>query len=350
MNFQKADEIIDIASWEKDPDYAPYPEGSRSKYGVISPKSPEFDFLVPKHRYLFKHSNSNFPEQFWAEVVAYIVGKHMGVQVPPAYAAVNSTNGECAALIEWFYGPALNYIPAGKRNWFVRAMTWAFSLDNPTGAGDKDSAIRYVPGGQYMVRLIPNYDLVKGRQHNFRTIIRMANALGVGKKVLDGIIHWARVFAFDALIGNTDRHQDNWGVIWYGIGPQQVVPEFAPAFDNGTALGHEILEENLSKFNEPEKLSRYINRGTHHVRWRVADRNRCQHFALIERLLKEFSFTRSEIKKVLSIDFDELESDLRELCKFELPVRFSVERCNFVLSLLKARHEILVGIASGQKR
>ena len=107
MKVQRADELIDISDWEIDLEFSPYPEGSRSKYAVYCPPKAGFDFLVPKHRYLFKHSNPNFPAQFWAEIIAYRIGCRMGVRVPPAFAAVNTDKAETAALIEWFYGPDL---------------------------------------------------------------------------------------------------------------------------------------------------------------------------------------------------------------------------------------------------
>jgi hypothetical protein len=54
---------------------------------------------------------------------------------------------------------------------------------------------------------------------------------------------WAKALTFDALIGNTDRHQDNWGII---ITRQTEAPNkikkmrISPVFDNGTSMGHEI--------------------------------------------------------------------------------------------------------------
>jgi hypothetical protein len=49
--------------------------------------------------------------------------------------------------------------------------------------------------------------------------------------------------AFDTLIGNTDRHPDNWGLlVGLGAAPQYAM---APAFDNGTSLAYKIPEDRL---------------------------------------------------------------------------------------------------------
>src|SRR5690606_23002699 len=92
------------AGWQTDEDHPYYPEGSRDKQLLRCPEQPSSSVLVPYHRYQFKQSRRVYPEQLWAEVVAYHIGLLTGVAVPPAYAAWNSTTGVCAALIEWFYG------------------------------------------------------------------------------------------------------------------------------------------------------------------------------------------------------------------------------------------------------
>jgi hypothetical protein len=55
-------------------------------------------------------------------------------------------------------------------------------------------------------------------------------------------------FVFDALIGNTDRHHENWGVIYQA--PQKESPRLilAPTFDHASSLGREL--------NDPERIAR----------------------------------------------------------------------------------------------
>src|SRR5262249_48053511 len=110
-------ELVDVSGWTEDEESAVYPEGSREKRRLLCPDAPPFQFLIGGHNYLFKQSSPRYVEQFWAEIVAYRIGCVCGVPVPPAFAAWNSASGQCAALIEWFYGrpgaPPQRYVNGG---------------------------------------------------------------------------------------------------------------------------------------------------------------------------------------------------------------------------------------------
>ncbi|RYG85650.1 MAG: hypothetical protein EON59_11765 [Alphaproteobacteria bacterium] len=112
---------------------------------------------------------------------------------------------------------------------------------------------RFVHGVEYMKRLIPDFDVKSGKQHNIRTVLSLLNAIRGHRKMPSPILHWGRTFAFDALIGNTDRHQENWGLLWSNAGGQMRV-RFSPAFDNGTSLGHEQTEAALAKFHDTDSV------------------------------------------------------------------------------------------------
>jgi len=58
-----------------------------------------------------------------------------------------------------------------------------------------------------MARIIPGYDLKAGKQHNFIDISIWITLFSKGTH--DNYwIYWAKILLFDALIGNTDRHQE----------------------------------------------------------------------------------------------------------------------------------------------
>jgi hypothetical protein len=83
--FQRFDEIVYVdPSWHAG-EAKPYPEGRRAKAEVHCPTPPQFPFLIPKHRYMFKESHPNFPSEFWSEAIAYELGKLMKIPVPPTF-------------------------------------------------------------------------------------------------------------------------------------------------------------------------------------------------------------------------------------------------------------------------
>jgi hypothetical protein len=328
-------DVIDIAGWALDEQFSPYPEGSRDKYALIAPDGGCPDGIIPGHRYLMKFSNQRYPIQFWSEVIATFVGQHVGVPTPPAFIAVDPRSGQPGSLIEWFYGPKLEHQTTLRR-------TSGFSIANAFRAlfASKEEVPKthslYVPGSNYMVRVIPEYDLKSGTQHNLLDVGIWIQTLGriSGQ---DFWPYWGKMLLFDALIGNTDRHQDNWGVLWRADEAGNPIPRFAPAFDNGTSLAHEVMEDRLNRFSEAAAVDRYVRRGRHHLRWARSDPKPCAHFELIERLIRARSRLREPIKQVLDLDYDSLFAKIAHLTTVDAPVPLRPERADLICRMIDRR-------------
>ena len=307
---QPPNEPVDVASWHADEEFSVYPEGARDKSLFYSPTPVPLAFLVSNHRYLFKHAFNRYPDQFWAEIIAYRIGCLLGVGVPPAFVSWDSGTGVCGALIEWF-------------------------LDFP---GEPQE--RYTAGGDIMTSMIRGYDRKKGRQHNFQAIERYLTLLeknGVLKR--DWLTWWCDTLIFDALIGNTDRHQDNWGLLWTTDGPARM----APVFDNGTSLGNEIFPEKMAGFADARRLNRYVGRGTHHMRWHIADEQPAQHIVLVQRFLEYAPGLREHVKSRLSgFDTVAMRAMITGMTEFQIPIPLSPTRAEFVCRLTEARYQKLV--------
>lgn len=313
QKIQGVNEAVDISRWTPDTDFSTYPEGTRAKKAVICPESIEYSFLIPNHRYLFKKSNERYPEQFWVEIIAYIVGCKMGIKVPSAFVSYDSKYGKCGALIEWFYG-----YPEEPR------------------------LTRFLKGGDFMTRMIPNYDREKGTQHNFGHVEKISRVF-IQQGYLSGkwLDYWCKVFVFDAIIGNTDRHQDNWGFIVYGDKPPFEFI-FSPAFDNGTAMGHEILQSNFIKFEDPNYVASYVSKGTHHMKWRIDSQRKLQFTGMILKLLERHPQLRIQVIETLKFNIKELIDEIMELTKFNVPVPLTEARASFVSMLLQYRYRQLI--------
>lgn len=84
INFNDKPIIID--EWQRDDTYeGVYPSGARVKDAYFSPQTPEHTCIRPNWRYLFKLSRNHFPWQFWCEIIAYRLGRVIGVDVPPVH-------------------------------------------------------------------------------------------------------------------------------------------------------------------------------------------------------------------------------------------------------------------------
>ncbi len=118
------------------------------------------------------------PWQFWYEVVACMFGEFIHLPVPKAYVArQNERNG---VLVEWF-------------------------LDNHH---------LFKQGGEFMKMHIPDFDFKKGTQNNLKTLLEICQFLESHTIFQANWMEYLiKMFTFDALICNTDRHQDNWGFL-----------------------------------------------------------------------------------------------------------------------------------------
>ncbi|MCK5707551.1 MAG: HipA domain-containing protein [Candidatus Aureabacteria bacterium] len=311
--IQNPKEIIEIDDWRIAEDNKIYPEGSKEKSLYIAPNERIYDFIIPNHKYLFKLSYSRYPEQFWVEIIAYKLGCLAGVEVPPTFVAIDKGTMRVGALVEWFFSYP-GYSTELKMS-----------------------------GANYMQMLISNYDRDKGIQHNLKSIKTLHSFL---KKSFSFNFnwpeYWAKTLAFDALIGNTDRHQDNWGIIWSYKDKKPFPKRMTPVFDNGTSMGHEILERNFDSFNEPSRLEKYVLKGTHHMKWSLDEDVRIGHVELIKRFICEHPEVIDAVKRILYFDEEKLNNAIMELTTFNVYCKLSEKRANFIEKLLIYRRNNLI--------
>jgi hypothetical protein len=298
---QKA--VFDIADWDLDAEFAVFPQGARAKEAVFAPDQPADEVLVPGKRYLFKRSQRRYPDQFWGEIIAYRVGCLMGVPVPPAFSAWNSDTGICGALIEWFY---------------------------------RDGKEFFILGGDFLQRIQPDLDRKYGQQHNMEHIVLLMRTLAQQKIMKTNWRQWwVDALLFDALIGNTDRHQDNWGLVF-----GHNICSLSPLFDNGTSLGHERFPDHIRHWHD-EYYDKYIGAGTHHVKWSLTDPIINGHRSLLEKVLSEWPETQNTAYARLDFSETELSRSIEDLQSLNAQCPFTRERMSFVLKLLSRRRLLL---------
>ncbi len=303
-------QVVQVEGWKADEDYPVFPVGSKPKRLLVCPPDAMESFLIGGHKYLFKIAAGWQAYQSWSEVIAYKIGNMLGLDVPPAFVAVDGKTGEMGVLVEFFYGYP----------------------------GDKTPP-QFFHGSDILPRFRANaiYDSKGGRPHTVRTNLAVCRALGIP----DPTTWWARAFAFDALIGNTDRHPGNWGFLVARTTPDETQLKMAPIFDNATSLGYEQAGAQLTEAWPNERIAKYIKKGTHHCSWSPEDRRGMSHLGLCAQFCEIYPLASSEIRHVIRITDSEIEATLNWCTEFNVPVLFDTPRAAFVGTLVKVRRDAL---------
>lgn len=302
---QGRDQVVSLDGWELDEDFPFGPQGAKAKRIFVCPNPPPYGFLIGGHRYIFKEPQGTKEQQVWSEVIAYEVAKLIGVEVPPAFLATGPGNGSPGVLIEYFYG----YV------------------------GGPD--LRLVHGIERLQARGFNTDLRRGSFTDNLDVCRSHRVPHAGA-------WWAQTVAFDALIGNTDRHSENWGFLVERSPDGRPLLTMAPAFDNGTSLGFIIGERQLAAYAQADRLSSFIDNGHHHFGWTSGDRPSGQHIALCVHYVRAYPALAAVMRDSLGIADSEIDTLLARCVAIRFPTAFSVDRANFVAAQLKTRRDRLL--------
>lgn len=296
--------MVSIAGWDLDEDFPFGPQGAKPKRFVICPNPSPHPFLIGGHRYVFKEPSGSKGQQIWSEVIAYELARDIGVPVPPAFLAYDPSERSAGVLVEFFYGHA-----------------W----DPPT---------RFIHAIERFQGMGIHVDERRGSLRDNVLLTR-------SHKVVDWQRWWAETIAFDALIGNTDRHSENWGFLVNKSHADEATYSLAPAFDNGTSLGFLIRDADLAKFTAPARLADFIARGRHHFGWLSGSDQSAGHVNLCAQFLLVFGGSGQVMKNVIQLPDSRIETVVEWCTRFDFPIAFSQARADFVAGQVKARRDAI---------
>ena len=337
--------FTNISEWQKNLHYST--GGTRSKYVAIDPESND--------AYFFKGSKETidgiirYETEFWSEIISSKIGLSLGF-------------------------PLLDYNIGFDKN--HKQQIGCLSKTMITESSSKlTEGIAYLTGTRSSYK--PETDK---KDYTFQFISEALNKFSL-KKYISNII---QMIIFDSIIGNSDRHQENWGVIttrhllkfespklkpeenkWKDFTNRifklkaEIIPErkltyrfgtkseFAPIYDSGCCLGREHNDEKVEKLlNDKQMLEAYINRGESEIHW-DGYQKKCKHFELVGLLVDNEEETKNYIEQVKSNYNPELIKEIIynidknipiELIKFKL----SNNRKELMFKLVTLRTEKLI--------
>ena len=182
------------------------------------------------------------------------------------------------------------------------------------GYPGESAVARLIPASDFMTRVLVDKKL--GRPHTIRSNLRVCRTLIKDEFVVKW---WAEALVFDALIGNTDRHPDNWGFLFRLRPDLSYEIELAPIFDNGTSLGYEVMDDKLLAATSPARIQAYIARGTHHCGW--DSDGPAPHFELCKRFLLAHKNTSAIMQSVIRFDQQKVASAVEGCTRFNVGIR-----------------------------
>lgn len=212
-----------------------------------------------------------------------------------------------------------------------------------------------IHGNELMAGAIDGYDKEKEQgqsDHNFANIVSALehrfSMPEVRKRVAFRFVGY---LVLDALVGNTDRHHENWGVVLSYFHENDTDRRIfrsgmriglAPTFDHGSSLGREMLDERRKAIlKQSGGLQRYINKGTGGIFRRAGDRKGLSPIALIRLVAEEYPTLFTPWQKRIA----ELEDG------FAIPLLEKIpEACmsgwsrEFVLAFLKESRSLILEI------
>jgi hypothetical protein len=205
--------IVNVSTWSA---YRDEQMGSKTKLWVLDEQN---------RRWLFKERRHQHGED-WSEKLAAEIAETLGIR----HAAV-----EIAARNQVAGSISLDFL--GSR-----------------------SSIQLMHGNELLVQLDSSYP-AKGAnfrisQHTVDKALSVLRqdfiSLGVNPQRPAGITSPVAEFVgylmLDALIGNTDRHHENWAIVVQQTGPQQTaIAELAPTFDHASSLGRELGDDDRAR-------------------------------------------------------------------------------------------------------
>ena len=344
--------LFDITNWSEQPWLNT--GGTRNKKIYLNPTDNQLYYFKQS----LKKEKKDYKYEFWSEIIAYEIGEMLGFDVLPYHIAIRGNEVGC--ISKSMINPEEELVEGGR---YIQAFDNTF---NP-----EDRTLRH--------------------QYSFELITTSLAFLGLQKYYKDFI----EILVFDALIGNSDRHQENWAIIndhsraskslafieflvehkkYLDQLPEIVkvvlkkiylangklrpqfrrarlsLPKgtrFSPIYDSGCSFGRELVTAKISEMlNDLNQMERYVRKGVSEIHWHG---KKVSHFVLLQNLLidKDFrTLAQNPIKRVIDKFDQEKIYELISNVDTELPlecqyIKIPSERKELICKLVLSRFNLL---------
>jgi len=146
-----------------------------------------------------------------------------------------------------------------------------------------------------------------------------------------------KLIAFDAIVGNNDRHFYNWGVVGNIFSESNKKVNFSPIYDTARGLLWNKTEEKVlnmhSQFlNGSDEIHHFIKKSK--PRFSFEENTKANHFELAEYLIRNNQNYKNIFEQLLTL---EQEQNVISVLKGTIYRYLSSERCHLITEILKLR-------------
>ena len=168
-------------------------------------------------------------------------------------------------------------------------------------------------GNEVLRWIVPGYDPEKKfhqSEHTLENIFQAMERIFISTEAARfAKARISEYIVLDALVGNTDRHHENWGILreragdgWRGF--------VAPSFDHASSLGRELLDERRDRFLAERLVGGYVEKGHGGIYWSEDERRAPSPLELVRRAAQRYpEFFQGALKKTQRLD----ESTMKDL-------------------------------------
>ena len=132
-----------------------------------------------------------------------------------------------------------------------------------------------IHGNEILPDVIHKYEKDKRHRQREHTVTNIVAALSkMFKAESDNYAakhQMAGYLTLDAIIGNTDRHHENWAVVLTLLPGAKFRLEVAPTFDHASSLGRELSDQKRCDMLAAGTVGKYIARGHGGIYWSPRD-------------------------------------------------------------------------------
>ena len=148
-----------------------------------------------------------------------------------------------------------------------------------------------IHGNQILVRTVYGYDPERKFHQSSHTLANIWRAIDRVFKGNTGAsrakLRLAECLVLDALIGNTDRHHENWGILRKRVGDRWK-GSVAPSFDHASSLGRELQDVRRERLLAENRVGEYAEKGRGAIYWSEDDRHGPSPLELVRRAVMSY--------------------------------------------------------------